>query len=221
MTRRQTLLGLGGFDEALGFTPDYAMWLKLCVKGRVAFLSQPLILYRWHGTNASHAYRFEKGIDEGLTARHQALRYYVEQTGRKEEGELLQAVSRTLAASERRVAQLDLQSENQRAYIKDLEHERDQLWAELQRVGKGWEEQQAHIENQRAYIKDLEHERDQLWAELQRVGKGWEEQQAHIENQRAYIKDLEHERDQLATERNRLLSHPLGRLTQKLQGGSR
>ena len=162
MTRRQMLLDLGGFDETLGFTPDYAMWLKLCVKGQVAFLSQPLLLYRWHGANASHAYRFERGIAEGLTARNQALDYYVEQTGRKEEGELLRAVSKTLAASERRVAQLDLQSENQRAYIKDLEHERDQLWAELQRIGKGWEEQRTHIENQQACITNLECERDRL-----------------------------------------------------------
>ena len=169
MARRKTLLDLGGFDETLGFTPDYAMWLKLCVEGRVAFLSQPLLLYRWHGKNASHAYRFERGIEETLTARRRALLHYEERTGRHEEVEALQCAIQALAEAQRREVKLDRQSERQLAYIKELEQLRDKLWADVQQVGKSWEEQKTYIENQRRYITDLEHERDQLVTERDRL----------------------------------------------------
>ena len=38
VARRQKLLDLGGFDEKLGFTPDYEMWMKVCMDSRLAFL---------------------------------------------------------------------------------------------------------------------------------------------------------------------------------------
>jgi len=79
------------------------------------------------------------------------------------------------------------------------------LWAEVQRVGRSWEEQKAYIESQQAYVKQLEQTRDQLWAEVQRVGRSWEEQ-------KAYIEGLEQERARLVAERERLLSYRLKRL---------
>src|SRR5712692_8560819 len=98
---RQRLLDLGGFNEELGFTPDYEMWLKVCVEGRVAFLSQPLIKYRWHGKNASHVYQFERGAEESFLARHHAVQYYVERTERQEEGEIMLSAISVIAKSER------------------------------------------------------------------------------------------------------------------------
>ncbi|MGH8009930.1 MAG: glycosyltransferase, partial [Candidatus Binatia bacterium] len=64
VTRRTELLRLGGFDGELGYACDYEMWMKMCVESRAAFLCQPLIRYRWHGENASHVFRFERGVEE-------------------------------------------------------------------------------------------------------------------------------------------------------------
>ncbi len=61
LARREDLLQAGGFDAELGFTCDYALWMKLCLRGRVAFLSQPLVQYRWHADNETHHYQFEGG----------------------------------------------------------------------------------------------------------------------------------------------------------------
>lgn len=187
IVRRDKLLQLGEFDIQLGFACDYAMWLKLCVEGRVAFCSQPLLLYRWHGKNASHAYRFERGVDEVLNARRQALCYYLQRTGRREDASTLQAAIYALAEAERRAVALDSQSERQLAYIKAVEQLRDKLWADVQRVGKGWEEQQAYIQ----------------------------EQQAHIQKLQTYIQELAQVRDQLLAERERRLTRRFRRLARK------
>jgi glycosyltransferase involved in cell wall biosynthesis len=224
LMRREHFDRVGEFDRTLGFTCDYTMWLKLCVEGQVAFLSHPLVLYRWHEKNATHAYRFEKGVDELLAARQAAIRYYEERTGRQEEAELLRGGACVLAEAERRAVAFDRESERRLMYIKELEQLRDKLWADGQRVGKSWEEQQIYIEEQQAYIKELEALRDKLWADVQRVSKSWEEQQAYIkelealrdklwadvqrvskswEEQQAYIKDLEQTRDRLIAERER------------------
>jgi hypothetical protein len=201
IVRREHLARVGEFDRTLGFTCDYAMWLQLCVEGQVAFLSHPLVLYRWHEKNATHAYRFEKGTDELLAARQAAIRYYEERTGRREEAELLRNVSTALTEKERWAIGFDQESERRLAYIRELEGLRDKLWADVQRVGKGWEDQQT-------YIRELEGLRDKLWADVQRVSKSWEEQQA-------YIKDLEQIRNRSVVERTRRLSRRLWELVQK------
>ena len=200
--RRAYFDRVGEFDPTLGFTCDYAMWLKLCVEGQVAFLSDPLVLYRWHEKNATHAYRFEKGVEEMRTARQEAIRYYEERTGKREEAELLGDVNAVLTEKEWSVVGFDRESERRLVYIKELEALRDTLWADAQRVGKGWDEQQI-------YIKELEALRDTLWADVQRVGKGWEEQRATIE-------DLEQTRDQLIAERERRILQRLRRFVHKV-----
>ena len=213
VARRQMLLDLGMFDETLGFTPDYAMWMRLSVEGKVAFLSQPLLLYRWHGTNATHTYRFERGIEEVLLARERALQYYVERTGQHGQADFLGAAIKAQAASERWAAELDRLAENQRDYIKALEQERDHFWAELQRVGKGWEEQHTYIKNLQAYTKEVEDERTRFWEEIQRMGKDWEVQNTHMQQLRVDTQVLQHAHAQLVqahekllTERNQLLA---------------
>lgn len=142
VARRQALLDLSGFDEDLGFTPDYEMWMKMCVKSRVAFLSQPLVRYRWHGTNASHAYRFERGVEEYLIAGRRALEYYLKWTKRQEEGEIF-AEGLVALSSLRRWA---------------VELERAKAWLEEQRLY--WraesERQVATIAELRGCIAELE-----------------------------------------------------------------
>ncbi|NOT56668.1 MAG: glycosyltransferase [Deltaproteobacteria bacterium] len=202
---RRTLFDrVGGFDDTLGFTCDYEMWLKLCMEGQVAFLSLPLVLYRWHEKNATYAYRFEKGVEELRTARQEAIRYYEERTGKQEEAELLRNVSAVLTEKEQWAGGFDRESERRLVYIKELEALRDKLWADVQRAGEAWGEQQA-------YIKELEALRDKLWADVQRVGKAWEEQ-------RAYITDLEQRRDRSVDERVRRGVRRLLRFARAISG---
>ena len=89
VARREVLAGLGGFNEGLGYALDYELWLKTCVNRRVGFLSQPLVRYRWHQRNASHAYRFERGSDEAVSAATSAIAFYGEHGGHPQELELL------------------------------------------------------------------------------------------------------------------------------------
>jgi hypothetical protein len=228
--RRSQFVTIGKFEPQLGFACDYAMWMKLCAQGRVGFLSQPLLLYRWHQGNASHAYRFEHGVAEVLSARREALRYYAARTGEGEEVEILLSAVQALAEAERRGAELDRQSEKQLAHIRELEQMPAKLWAEIQRIGQSWEEQHR-------YIKEVEEMRDKLWADVQRVGKSWEEQRVYIEKQeldrqkqqldmqkqeqdmqkqRAYIEELEQTRDQFMAEQARRLSSRLRRVGKKM-----
>ncbi len=211
VVRRAHLLKIGQFDERLGFACDYVMWMKLCAEGNVGFISQPLLLYRWHQQNASHAFRFKREVDETLLARQDALHHYAERPASKQEPKALQYALDALAEWHRRVVALDAQSERQLAYIREVEQMKDQIWADAQRVGKAWEDQYR-------YIQELEQMKDQIWADSQRVGKSWEEQKAHIENQQRhienqqrhienqqrYITDLEQERARLVVETERL-----------------
>jgi glycosyltransferase involved in cell wall biosynthesis len=130
VARRRCLLDLGGFDEDLGFTPDYEMWLRLCVEGRVGFLSRPLIRYRWHGGNASLEFRGKSGPDEVKRARQQAARHYATRTGRREEGEVLLGAAEALARLENQAAALD----RSRAL---LAGELERLRAEMDEVRRG------------------------------------------------------------------------------------
>jgi len=195
--RRSPLSRVGQFDERLGFACDYVMWMKLCAEGNVGFISQPLLLYRWHQQNASHAFRFEREVDETLLARQEALRYYADRSGEHPKIERLQYALDALADWHRRVVALDAQTDRQLVYIGEVEQMREKLWAEVQRVGKAWEEQYR-------YIQELEEMKNKIWEDAQRVGKSWEEQKTHIENQQRYITDLEQERTRLSVESARL-----------------
>lgn len=196
MVRRQPLLELGGFDEELGYACDYEMWMKLCVEHKVAFLSQPLIRYRWHGRNASHGYRFERGAEECLTAARRALRYYRERTSESEEGEILTEALTAIGGLRRWAAELDKgrawvegQGQNwrgladkrvrviqqQKAWIEELE--RGKAWLEEQR--QNWQEvaakQERLIAEQQAWIDELK--KGNTWLEEQ--GKSWRAEAEH------------------------------------------
>jgi len=46
-----TLKQVGGFDEALTYTQDYDLWLRILPRGEAYWLHEPLLYYRWHGEN--------------------------------------------------------------------------------------------------------------------------------------------------------------------------
>ncbi len=177
IAHRQKLLDLGRFDEKLGFACDYEMWMKLCVGNRVAFLRQPLVGYRWHEKNASHAYRFERGVEECLLAGHRALQYYRERTGRQEEAEILADAFVPLAELRRWTTDLD----RGKAWLE----EQSQNW---QRVA---EEQERMLQEQKAWIGELE--QGKTWLEEQ--WKSWQqvagEREKIIQEQKAWIEQLE------------------------------
>jgi hypothetical protein len=91
VARRRPLLEVGGFYEQLGFACDYDAWMRLAALGRVAFLCQPLVCYRWHGNNASHAFALGRAHEEVATACRRALEHYAARTGRREEAAWLAA----------------------------------------------------------------------------------------------------------------------------------
>jgi glycosyltransferase involved in cell wall biosynthesis len=189
VARRQDLLEVGKFDNDLGYAPDYEMWLKLCVKGRVAFVSQPLLQYRWHGGNASHQYRFARGVEELQLAAHRALQYYKQMTGLSEERELLTEIVDALSI---------------------LRH-----WAATLEQGKEWLERQAHgwqqtaqqreqiIQDQQAWITELE--KGKSWLDEQRVN--WqhtaEKYERVVQEQQAWIAELEKGKQWLEEQRQR------------------
>ena len=173
LARRSALLEQGGFDPDLGFACDYAMWLRLCLTYRVGFLARPLVRYRWHGGNASHAYQFERGVEEISTAARRGLRLYHER-GSHADGPLLDDALTALDA---------------------LRH-----WAaELQR-GKAWlEEQQASWRSVAETQNDLIRELKGWIAELE-TGKAWLEEQRAA--QQVWIGELEKGKAWLEEHRN-------------------
>ncbi len=177
IARRQQLLNVGGFDEELGYTPDYEMWLKLCVSGRVAFLCQSLLQYRWHQKNASHQYRFARGVEELQLAGRRALQYDKETTGASEEREILEETLVALGRARHWAATLEQGNEWLERQTQDWQQtakERDQM-----------------IQKQQAWIAELE--KGKAWLDEQRVN--WQRMvevgEKTIQDQQAWIAELE------------------------------
>jgi hypothetical protein len=177
VARRERVMELGGFDEDLGYACDYAMWMKLCVSGKVGFVAQPLIQYRWHQENASHAYRFERGAEECQIACERAVQYYGERTDRREESAALQDA--VLAVGEWRGWAAEL--ERGKAWLEDQR----QTW---QRTA---EEREEMLREQRGWVEELE--KGKAWLEEQR--QWWqaaaERWQAEAEQRASMIMALE------------------------------
>lgn len=186
VARRQRLVEIGGFDETLGYTCDYEAWMKLCADSRVGFIAQPLIRYRWHGGNVSHAYRFERGVEECLLAARSAIQYYVAQTGRCEEGALFADALAAVDELRRWAAEL----------------ERGKIWLEEQR--KSWqgvaEKQEKLRQEQKAWMGELEqgkewlNEQQQNWqAEAARWQVEAESRQAETARSQAEVESQQTE----------------------------
>ena len=200
LARRHALLEQGGFDEDFGFACDYAMWLNLCVTYRVGFIAHPLVGYRWHGDNASHAYQFERGENEIIEAGRRALQLYHNQGPHSDDPVLDEAfdaltkMRRWNATLQRGKVWLEGQqaswrsvAENQNELIRELKG-----WIEELETGKTWlEEQRTNhervMQEQQAWIGELE--KAQAWMEEQRnnwerIARHWEGQTRHWQESR-------------------------------------
>lgn len=51
--RRSVVDAVGGFDEAIRFSDDYDLWLRIVRHHAVAYIDEPLAMYRVHGDNES------------------------------------------------------------------------------------------------------------------------------------------------------------------------
>ena len=204
LARRHHLLEQGGFDQDFGFACDYAMWLRLCMTYRVGFLVRPLVGYRWHGGNASHAYQFERGEEEILEAGRHGLRLYHDR-GPRSDGPVLDEAFKALtklrrwnAALQRGKAWLEGQRESWQSVAEtqtDLIHEL-KGWIEELETGKAWLEgqraaQQTWIEELETGKAWLEGQRaaQQTWIEELETGKAWLEGQRAA--QQTWIEELE------------------------------
>jgi hypothetical protein len=187
LARRSDLLGAGGFDPELGFSCDYALWMKLCLDRRVAFLSQPLVQYRWHADNETHRYRFEKGVQETWVASRKVLSYYRQRPGREQEAELLQASVDALARVRRWAADLEKGKEWLEGQVRNWQVEaegREQTIAELRdgvqrlQTAKEWfdgqvQNWQAEVERREQTIAELK-----VWNTQLETAKEWLEGQS-------------------------------------------
>ena len=192
LARRSALLEQGGFDPDLGFACDYAMWLRLCLTYRVGFLARPLVRYRWHGGNASHAYRFEHGVEETTTAARRGLRLYQDR-GPHADGPVLDEALTALDALRHWTAELQrgkVWLEDQQVSWRSVVETQNTLIRELKgwiadlEKGKAWlEEQQTNYERvlqeQQAWIGELE--QGKAWLEEQRTN--WQTQSEHWQAQ--------------------------------------
>ena len=160
IVRREQLDAVGGFDASLGYACDYETWMKLCVEGRVGFVHQALVCYRWHADNASHQYQSQRGVEEYGLAMRAALAYYADRTGDANQATLLAEAGEAVLG--------------QRHWATELDHQR--TWSEQQRAS--W---QHTAEEQREWIAGREQvilEQREWIAQLE-SGKRWLEQQRH------------------------------------------
>ncbi len=153
IVRREQLQAVGGFDESLGYACDYETWMKLCVEGRVGFVHQALVCYRWHADNASHQYQYQRGVEEYGVAMRAAVAYYADRTGDANQAKLLAEAGEAVLGQRHWATELDHErtwSEQQRASWQHTAEDREQVILELREwiaqleSGKRWLEQQRH-----------------------------------------------------------------------------
>ena len=72
--RRAAFEQLGKFDPQLPYTADWEMWLRLALQFDVAYLKEPLVLYRVHDRNETHRFKGLKELEQGYRAKMTALR---------------------------------------------------------------------------------------------------------------------------------------------------
>ncbi len=53
VVRRSVLTDIGGFDETIRFADDYDLWLRIVRHHAVAYVDEPLAMYRVHASNES------------------------------------------------------------------------------------------------------------------------------------------------------------------------
>ncbi len=186
IVRREQLAAAGGFNETLGYACDYEMWMKLCLEGRVGFLHDSLVRYRWHADNASHNYQYERGVEECGRAMRAAVAYYTRRRGETPQAQLLTEAGEAVLEQREWAAELDRGREwleDQTRRWQELAEERErtvqeqQAWIGELEKGKAWLEAQAR--EQQTWIGELE--RAKAWLEEQRAT--WQAQAEHWQAQ--------------------------------------
>ena len=184
IVRRKQLAAIGGFNEALGFACDYEMWMKLCLDGRVGFIHDTLVRYRWHADNASHNYQYEREVEECGRAMRAAVAYYTRRRGETPQAQLLAEAVEAVLEQREWAAELD----RGRSWLED----QTQRWQELA------EERERTVQEQQTWISELE--RGKAWLEAQRAT--WQaqaeerervvqERERVVQEQQAWIGELE------------------------------
>ncbi len=172
VVRRKQLLDLGGFDKDLGFACDYDMWMRLCLTGKVGFIAEPLIRYRWHEHNASHDFYYSRGTDELEEAGRRALDFYREQTERKD-GPLLTEAFTALSKQRGWAAELEQGKawlENDRTSWRQVAEARDALVKELKEWIAELEDGRQWNEQHRKYCEDRIQDQEE---ELRVIRRSW------------------------------------------------
>ena len=177
LVRRTQVEAVGGFNEALGYACDYEMWMKLCVEGRVGFIHDALVRYRWHADNASHGYQSHRRVEEQGLAMRAAIAYYTTRTGETAHAQFLTEAVEAILTQQEWAAEL----------------ERGRVWLDEQ--GRRWrelaEERERAVQEQQAWIGELE----QAKAWLDEQGRRWrelaEERERAVQEQQAWIGELE------------------------------
>lgn len=54
VVRRDRFVQIGGFDERLSMSADWDLLLRMLLDGKIAYVDEPLVLYRVHDSNMSH-----------------------------------------------------------------------------------------------------------------------------------------------------------------------
>ncbi len=187
IVRREQLQAVGGFDDSLGYACDYETWMKLCVEGRVGFVHQALVRYRWHADNASHQYQYQRGVEEYGLAMRAAVAYYADRTGDASQAQLLAKAGEAVLEQRHWAAELDrgrTWSEEQRTSWQDTAEEQ-----------RGWiANREQIIEEQREWIAGREQvtEEQRLWIagreQIIEEQRGWiAGREQIIEEQRGWI----------------------------------
>ena len=184
VVRREQLAAAGGFNETLGYACDYEMWMKLCLEGRVGFLHDTLVRYRWHADNASHNYQYERGVEECGRAMRAAVAHYTRRRGETPQAQLLAEAAEAVLEQREWAAELD----RGQSWLED----QAQRWQELA------EERERTVQEQQAWIGELE--QGKAWLEAQaREQQAWLEAQAR--EQQAWIDELERAKAWLEAQR--------------------
>ena len=178
IVRREQFAALGGFNEALGYACDYEMWMKLCVEGRVGFVHDALVGYRWHAANASHHYQYERGVEECGQAMRAAVAYYTQRRGKTRHAQLLAEAAEAVLEQRKWAAELDrgrgwLEDQRQQWQAQAEDRERavqeQQAWIGELQAGKAW------LEEQRGNWEKIARQREEQVAHWQAQTRHWQQ----------------------------------------------